>query len=320
MDPSEEGDNLSVRERIIELAALMHDLRRLQREELDQRYARRADGLARVREAILRLGDAGAPAAVISRSADELGVSAGFDVVLVSQVDANGLRPRALWMADGDGDPGPEMLERLAARRMRLRYPLIEAEVAQRHQQLVVEVPGNETRCLRELREAFGWRSYVVAGLVIERAGVGLVHAARLGGHGVDEADLEMVTVFAAGLAQVFERAVLREDLKRHRTQLTAAARWISGQIQGLAGEAEVAPTAGPARHSGDAAELLTARELDVMRLLAAGLGNRAIAGELLLSEGTVKHHVKGILRKLQARSRTEAIARFAAGSGAAAR
>jgi DNA-binding CsgD family transcriptional regulator/tetratricopeptide (TPR) repeat protein len=54
---------------------------------------------------------------------------------------------------------------------------------------------------------------------------------------------------------------------------------------------------------------LLTARELDVLRLLAEGLRNAAIAERLFLSPRTVDYHVSAILRKLDARSRGEAVA-----------
>lgn len=53
----------------------------------------------------------------------------------------------------------------------------------------------------------------------------------------------------------------------------------------------------------------LTPRELDVLHLLARGRTNREIAHALTLAEGTVKVHVNSILGKLQAASRTEAVA-----------
>jgi len=56
--------------------------------------------------------------------------------------------------------------------------------------------------------------------------------------------------------------------------------------------------------------EQLTPREAEVLRLLADGLGNKEIAGRLGISEHTIKFHIRSILAKLGASSRTEAVTR----------
>jgi len=56
--------------------------------------------------------------------------------------------------------------------------------------------------------------------------------------------------------------------------------------------------------------ESLTARESEVLGLLADGLGNKDIAGRLNVSEHTIKFHIRSILGKLGASSRTEAVSR----------
>jgi LuxR family maltose regulon positive regulatory protein len=56
--------------------------------------------------------------------------------------------------------------------------------------------------------------------------------------------------------------------------------------------------------------EPLTARELGVLRMLAAGRSNQAIAAELVVTLDTVKKHVSHVLGKLGAASRTQAVAR----------
>jgi DNA-binding NarL/FixJ family response regulator len=65
-----------------------------------------------------------------------------------------------------------------------------------------------------------------------------------------------------------------------------------------------LAPGAGPADAHG-----LTARELEVLRLVAAGKSNREIASMLVISEHTVARHLQNIFAKLGLSSRTAASA-----------
>jgi DNA-binding CsgD family transcriptional regulator len=67
-------------------------------------------------------------------------------------------------------------------------------------------------------------------------------------------------------------------------------------------------PTPPPA--TGEPLEPLSQRELEVLRLLATGRSNREIATELYVATGTVKAHLNNIFRKLEARSRLEAVTR----------
>jgi DNA-binding NarL/FixJ family response regulator len=60
------------------------------------------------------------------------------------------------------------------------------------------------------------------------------------------------------------------------------------------------------AEHAAD--EDLTSREIDVLRLIAAGNANKEIGGQLFITEETVKSHVTNILSKLGANDRTHAV------------
>ena len=57
-------------------------------------------------------------------------------------------------------------------------------------------------------------------------------------------------------------------------------------------------------------ADLLTERELEVLRLLAEGITNKEIARRLVVAPSTVKQHLKHIYRKLDVHSRVQAIQR----------
>lgn len=71
--------------------------------------------------------------------------------------------------------------------------------------------------------------------------------------------------------------------------------------LEGLIAATSPSPAAEPATP-------LTARELEVLRLLAEGAANKTIAWKLGISEHTVKFHVAQILAKLNAGTRTEAV------------
>jgi len=76
-------------------------------------------------------------------------------------------------------------------------------------------------------------------------------------------------------------------------------------------GQADGAPSRGRAAAATPGlAEPLTDRELEVLRLLAAGKSNQRIAHDLVVALDTVKKHVSHILGKLSAANRTEAVAR----------
>jgi DNA-binding NarL/FixJ family response regulator len=74
-------------------------------------------------------------------------------------------------------------------------------------------------------------------------------------------------------------------------------------------GEGYVDPALMPAFLTKDREDMLTAREREILQLLADGMSNAEVAGRLFISQETVKSHVRHILAKLEADTRTHAVA-----------
>jgi DNA-binding NarL/FixJ family response regulator len=64
----------------------------------------------------------------------------------------------------------------------------------------------------------------------------------------------------------------------------------------------------GEAKGRNDIKERLTQREWEILCLMAEGLSNREISGELYISEGTVKNYISTIYEKLEVKDRTQAV------------
>ena len=113
-------------------------------------------------------------------------------------------------------------------------------------------------------------------------------------------ADQELVEgAFKAGAISYLLKDVHSDKLaetireaKRGRAMIDAAA------AQALVSSAKETP---------DQGDELTVREREILTLLVAGKTNKEIAGQLSLSEGTVRFHVSNILSKMRASNRTEA-------------
>ena len=107
--------------------------------------------------------------------------------------------------------------------------------------------------------------------------------------------DVQALRALKAGAMGYLMKATLRRDL------IDAIRAVHSGQRRL---PAEVASEL--ARHAMD--DALTAREIDVLKLIAKGCSNKVVADRLMISEDTVKAHVRNILSKLNASDRTHAV------------
>jgi DNA-binding NarL/FixJ family response regulator len=108
-------------------------------------------------------------------------------------------------------------------------------------------------------------------------------------------------SLLARGLESGAKGYILKEA--PHETLLRAVERVAKG-------EGYIDPALMPAFLSGkEGTDMLTAREREILQLLADGMSNADVAARLFISQETVKSHVRHILTKLEADTRTHAVA-----------
>ena len=305
-----------------ELWSRLIELHQVQRELVEQRLVQRLEALERVRDALGRLRELGPVSELLRHGPAELSASAGLDRVMLSRIkDSRLLGVHAHFGDDRDG--AEAAVEALREQPLALEYPVVEAELTRRRRATIVQAGAGQRARRPPLPVADGL-SYVAAPIVLDGSAVGFFHGAH-DDRDVDSLERDAVWAFADGFAQVFERAVLRRRVREQRRQLRELVAWTDAMAADLSEGAieldvvsepaatAVRPAALPAAGADGThlADLLTRRELDVLRLMARGDSNKAIATELVVSEGTVKFHVKNILRKLRAANRVEAASRY---------
>jgi DNA-binding NarL/FixJ family response regulator len=107
--------------------------------------------------------------------------------------------------------------------------------------------------------------------------------------------DVQVLRALKAGARGYLLKGLLRKELLETVRAVHAGRKCIPPEI-----------AAQIAEHAGD--EALSAREIEVLRLIAGGNANKQIADQLSITEETVKGHVKNILGKLSANDRTHAV------------
>lgn len=267
-----------------------------------------------------RLAAAGPPSAVVEAGAGEAALAVGLDRVLLSRLEAGslvveGFHPR-LRASPTSSDP-------TAGEQVSLRYPLIEAEVVRRRKPLLVragEVSSGAPR--KAFMERMGWGDYLAVPVVLESQTIGFLHGDRQPpSEPVGALELEALWRFAAAFAGVFERAVLRRRLRVQRQRLREVATWADARTADLSDSAinlgtdreptEAAEPLVVSLKGNELGEDLTQRELEVLEHMVKGGSNADIARALVVSDSTVKFHVKNVLRKLGVANRAEATSKY---------
>jgi DNA-binding CsgD family transcriptional regulator/GAF domain-containing protein len=297
-------------------AELEADLR-----EYDLRRRKRA--LAGVSTGLGRLRSMSTPDELVEAVCPEVVRSCGFARAMLSRVEGSTLMP---WMAHfrhreiRDSDR-----EWMASLRIPLRSLTLERELLEEGRPAFVVDARADPRAAPALVESTGTSSYAAAPIVPAGRVIGILHADHYPDtRAVDDVDCHILGELARGFGRIYERAVLLERLHRERDHVRETLRNAETVMDNLArAELELVRHAAERSSAGTAStlaltgeskaidELLTPREREVIALLVTGQTNSAIAERLVISEGTVKSHVKQILRKLGAVNRSEVIARY---------
>lgn len=248
----------------------------------------------------------------------------GFERAMISQVE------HSRWLVQRFHSAGdPEMAQAITETAQKhpptLGRNLFEADIIRRRRALLVADAQNDPRVSPELAQSTRSTSYVAAPIMPDGEVIGLLHADRVEhGPAMDSFDREILALFASQFGQVLERAALITRLDTLKSRMGEMTRGLAGLVDGclegttaMHSSTEASATedavSATVRHLPvhDPDDLLTRREIDVLKLMATGDTNSRIASRLVISEGTVKSHVRHILRKLNAANRAEAVCRW---------
>jgi DNA-binding CsgD family transcriptional regulator len=302
---------------------LLVELKETQGRLREVRLAERVAAFAGLQDALGRLHGVSSVSQLIDRVPEEA-CRLGFDRAMISRVHGSLWVPEAVYV---EGDPGwaREILRVGRDEPQLLNHLILETEMVRRRGPLLVPDAQTDPRVHPRLAAETRVRSYVAAPIMPEGRVIGFLHAdCYMRRRHVDEFCRDVLWMFAQGVGYAFQRTVLSERLRALRAtvgRMTVDITKVTDEL--VDSEVEVARTdrenmvvapsdaAMFAADNSPADSALTRREIDVMRLMATGETNAGIAARLIISEGTVKSHVKHILRKLGAANRAEAVCRY---------
>jgi DNA-binding CsgD family transcriptional regulator len=296
------------------------------RELVEDLLARFVLGAERGRVAMRRLREIGPPSELLEVAPYEAAYTAELDRVVLSRLQDGYVLAESVYVT-GDQRGAQALLTRLQDAPVRLDYPLVEWEVMRKGWPLLARVDEDEAPLDRHAHQAvMKWGEYVTAPLVLEGRVVGFLHGDNaISGRPLTDVNRDALSMFAVAFPMVYELAVLRHRLRVQRQEMRQIASWADTRTSELSDRAitlnpdddreEVNATVyalpKSALQSAGHVSNLTRREIEVLELMVKGESNGHIANQLFVSEGTVKFHVKNILRKMGARNRAELTAQY---------
>lgn len=296
-------------------------------------FARSISNMRALVAVLPRLEAAPCTVAELVALAPELICELGFDRGLISRVE-NGMWYPELMYVVGDPAWAAEIGQTGKNAPLELKPGLHETKLVTKRQAILVTEAQNQDETHwghPGMVAASRTSSYVAAPVMSDGEVVGILTADRYGsGLEVDELDRDLLAAFSDAFQLALSRAGLAEALKASVRLLAEVGKSLSQSVADVHRtprvriERDATEAAGVLvvrsrpRTSKALPATLTPREHEVLKLMASGRTNPAIAQELFITDGTVKQHVKHILRKLGASNRSEAVVRWFQAGGAA--
>jgi DNA-binding CsgD family transcriptional regulator len=298
-------------------------LEALRRENVERSIRERLAALAGVPELLAATPGPADVADLLARAAREAARICDLDRVMIFRLREARLVPEVTYFV-GHAQRAAEVHELARRNPIELTAVRYEVEMIRRRAAALITEPRDDPRfwgpTLRELDTHAFVSVPVVAG--------GVVFATLHGdtgssGRRLDVLDRDCLAAFAKGLGHALERSVLIERLHAQRDAARRLLREAESAVDEL-GAADFART-GDSTHPveelrvrrvpprpdlapGLAGVTLTRREAEVLALMSTGAGNGEISRRLVITEATVKSHVKHLLRKLGAANRAQAV------------
>ena len=276
-----------------------------------------------VRNALSRLQGVNSVEQILDRAPAAI-CRCGFDRVIVSSIEESTWTVKRVYV-QSDPTWADEIAKAGIAYPLRIDHTLAESGMVRRRTPILVEDVQSNPLTNAAIRSASLSRSYVAAPIMAEGRVIGMLHADCYNSRRhVDRDDLAVLGMFTEGFSYAFGRASLIERLHLARNEIQRMARDIATAAESLctahttfgkpstaALEQPDAPVAASLAANTRIDSLLSRREIEVLSLMTHGKSNIEIATHLVIAEGTVKTHVKNVLRKLKASNRAEAVFRF---------
>jgi DNA-binding CsgD family transcriptional regulator len=259
--------------------------------------------LRSVQRALIRLGAEQSLGRLVNLAPRFACQALELDRAMLLHISGNAIISGTAWWG-GDQIAASDFARFLRAAHPQLTSCPPEFESVQRQLPILVTNAQKRDDVYRPLVHAARSEAYIVAPMVRGDRVIGLLHADRypVVDRHLDALDRDLLWTFATGLADLIDRSAARGlNGSAWRPDAEPAD---EGPLAAAVGPSAASPSSGPLT-------LLTSREHEVLALLAEGAANATIASRLVISEATVKSHVRHILRKLRAANRTEAVIRY---------